>query len=290
MGSPYLFGLTSQLVGINFPVAQPQTPLQPWYWWVLYQIPAAFSFLGKFALTPGFQEIVGDTPGAVTQYRTIPPIGYQTLEDAILNGNPTQAGTTPSAPVSALQGDFGIFDFENTGPSPDGGSNDIPSIWQLCGLNAPKLKNNSLPFIPSLNPYNPTAAQTKAAAGTFLSFWNQCANNWNVEYLVVTVLRYINAPGFADSGYPQGGAVWSPSSGFWPWRMPYWNAFFPAHVQAFQSGIPIGMVGGVQGGDNAGFGPLSFYCNTAWTIGVGQLNPKTWNTQVYPPTLIPQGD
>lgn len=267
------------LKAIHFPTSPNPSQALPWYWWFDRQQPMSFVFLAppkwgvgwmRLPIFPVIKILQIDTQPEIP----LPPYGFKTLEDAIANGDPDS--------------EWGRLDFRN----------DL--FWELVKGNdtqnkgMPKTKplfNQSNGLIQARDSKTNINKTIQTAAKQFEADWDGDAGDYN--HNAATNLLNPTDPG-AASGFhythvhgrfaveqPDG-----PTATF---------AGFAQQLGAFHLPLPLS--------NNARFLgalPISacFNFNTittaayAYTIKVGQLDPKKWNMSVFPPidaTIIGNG-
>ena len=233
----------------------------PWYWWVPYQQPMAFQYVWDH------WELSENHPYAWILNRNIPrvqidPIGFASLEDAVDNGVGDIGGYFGGTIPSSLQtADYCLLPFTNPPnvavPPPPSDPNPLffssmDNIWQLTGLPQPFEKDG-------FTPKYPKPQQAADAAHMFGDNWDAVAQGCNN-----LIKSWPAGPNPFDTDGPPP---------VWPWAIP-WRNPFTGWGMSFDNGIPIGI----------GRAPaLVMDPMTTWTLKVGQLDPDTWNTTVWPP-------
>lgn len=145
-----------------------------------------------------------------------------------------------------------------------------PNIWQLTGLEQPKLAKPDEPWDAFKNPYlPPSLKKAEEAAKLFKKNWNIVAKGHN-EFIQAYV---------GGGGVTNGGPSYSQPPG-WAWAIPWFDGSIGAHNSgypsegyraSFQNGIPPGVA-------TRGL-PIEIYTPaTAWTLDIDQLDRKKWDT------------
>lgn len=202
--------------------------------------------------------------GEVTsEIGTLGPVGFDSLEEAIDLGNPDESnhlGFTPPNTHLLDGAGYGLLPLR-TPPLADLTSN-VPNIWQLTGIPQPPLQNPSQPwddenyFLRNIfpaatgpNPYKqPSKELASTVVNTFVSMWNSSTQSANDAL-----------PNPDPSGIPGG----------WAFATPFGGPIF-----SFVAGVTEGW----------GIFPLTVLNPATSTfIAAGQLDPKVWDTSIFPP-------
>jgi hypothetical protein len=241
------FGAPESLLSIHFPTNpnDQKNTSNPWYWYLDFQQPYAFSFLfTKWVRLPSFTVIkilAIDTQPIVP----IPPVGAKTLEQA-MSGNPDVT--------------FGRIDFKDQ------------RFWTLLGKPKPKF-NETRGKITAAAAGQDINGQIKSAAQLYQNDWNGEAATYN------RIAAGVGGGGFHYPGQPSLFAIPLPDGP-------------PTTISRFQQQLD-GFLTTPPGPGAAFLGPVPasafFNINTfttqayAFTLKVGQLDPKKWNMSVFPP-------
>jgi hypothetical protein len=153
---PYHFGFPDVLVGINFPEANFSLP---WYWYIPTQTASLWSFLGPPTWGPGWVwksivPVIKILPIDTQPEVPLKPIGYSSLQNAILNGG------TPDA-------NFGRFRFTNA------------FFWKTLGIPKPVFSSpNGVPTTVS-GQGMPIAQVITKTIKQWSQTWNSTAASFN---------------------------------------------------------------------------------------------------------------
>jgi hypothetical protein len=264
------FGMPERLLRIHFPEKDPNkdpATSNPWYWWFDLQQPFEFSFLfTSWFRLPDFSiiKILQIDSQTLTP---IPKVGHATLEDAVKRGIPDTA--------------WGRIDFKDD------------RFWGLITDNGKQNKGG-----PKAKPkFNEVNGQIKARDtktdinGIISAAANRWQNNWNGDAKTYNALASgVGAGGFHYPGQPSLFSIPLPAG------PPTTIAHFAAQLNNFVSNLHGPWVDAAYLSSvpaSAHFNINTFTTDaTAFTVKVGQLNPKKWNMSVFPPldsTLIGNG-
>lgn len=264
------FGAPESLLRIHFPKDPNKDPKtsNPWYWYFDFQQPMAFSFLAgvwgpgwvRRAIEPVIKILASDTQPEIP----IPPVGFTSLEAAIKNGNTASFGRLDT--TSDL---FWALVLRNDGASPPTNQkmpHTKPAFNVVRGqIQARDSKTNINSIIQN-------------AAKTFEADWRGEAATYNA--LASSLLDVAGGFHLQDHFQPALFSVGLPDG------PPTTLTHISQQLNAFKLPLPIS-------GDARFLGPVPisafFNINTittdayAFTLKVGQLDPKKWNMSVFPP-------
>ena len=302
------------------------SPFRPWYWYCPEQTPLAFGYFagGGTGLAPihwayrGFQ-LLNYYPviWILAENNPLQPMGtfgangdqtpndygeYPEALDIAAQNGPYTAGSgafpiLPSGPLFTAGGSgvfcpFGYLPMMQGPPVTDFVHN-VPTIWQLTGVTAPKI--NPRYGAPLQNYYfRPSAQQAQDAAQTFADMWNSVANACNN---IMWEFCYGGGGGGTTSQNPAGPGGGQNNSGQpgqsggltlltgtdnygnsapagWKWKTPYINPY-NLRVSPFNPGLQPGLAGNPCGLPLEVFEPA-----TIATIAVGQLDPAIWDQRL----------
>lgn len=235
------FGYLTRIVAIT---VKPSKPFAPWYSYFPKQQPMALSRLdattnGHWSRRPFFSEIAGGPFGPAANI-PIPKIGFNSLEDAIDQGQPLN--------------DYSPIQFMHKPAQNTSGDTPLhtPNIWQITGLKQPHDKHGQIA--------KPSGTLAEQVANTYKKDWNSTSDDYNAQWAAI-------------EGVTDGYQISYPSSSF---AVSIGNPSSPNTRFAFTGGIPAAFW--LFGGRSIIVAPVY-----ATALNVGQLNPKVWDTDTFPP-------
>jgi hypothetical protein len=141
------------------------------------------------------------------------------------------------------------------------------AIWELCGVPRPPLQDPHKPYDQLKNPYVPSPAAAKAVAKAFEKKWNDAADAMNQSLF--------HAPFLSGEFLPASSAPFSPPQ--WDFEQPFEDAYSGLnHAWSFNGPINASV---------QHFPAVTITFPMAPQIGVAQLDPKKWDTSLFPPVL-----
>jgi len=273
--------------GILWWIKRIKSPPNPWYWFCLPQDYLAFSYFGSppesaspkwgyrgFKLFNFFPVI-----WILSENNPLHPMGSFGSSSLVLCAEKGDWFTLGSIPTgnfgvngSGTFGPFGVLPFVDPPLDKSLFDQEVPNIWQMCGIDQPPLADRTKPWDRMNNPYEwPSADLGKQVAQLWASNWNSVADGVNGAITGLTGTPW-------EIGNPPPGWKWS-----FTWTWPHGPAGDPyATWGAFQNGIQPELIG--QDG-TLNLPPEVFTPANVMLMAVDQLDQKDWNT--YPSLVWP---
>lgn len=239
-------------MSIHFPTKpQDQTNSStPWYWYFDFQQPQYFSFLFKGWLRLPDFTIIKILQIDPRQPIPVPPVGFNSLEQAVRAGNPDVT--------------FGRFDFKDD------------RFWTLIGSPKPKF-NEVRGKIEARDTKTNINAIIKKAVQGFGTSWNGEANTYN------KIAAGVGANGFHYPGQPSLFKLPLPDG------PPTTVSRFNSQLSGFLSTPPGSGAAFLGPVPSSAFFNINTNTTQAYafTLKVAQLDPRAWNMGVFPPVPAP---
>ncbi len=278
------FGMPERPLRIHFPNKEKTTQSLPWYWYVPRQAQYSFVYLAAPWWGIGWERrpifpVIKILPIDTQPLRPMPPYGFPTLEDAVQ--------TNPNDPTDGV---WGTLNFSNE------------RLWALLANNGEQ--NQDMPksgkpkfdikrgVLVARDPKVNLKALITQAAHQFESNYAGDATDYNTtaattllnpsDFTQPAGFHYQHVHGRFPVEQPSGppatlSGFGNEISGFLNFPPPYGNS------ARYLSSLPISAC--------FNFNTITTSA-TAFTIKVGQLDPRKWNMSVFPPldaTIIGNG-